>query len=1567
MSNYRLWVRLIVVSITLCWGIGQSSVPSLAVVQSPQRNNTTIAEKAMKRITPAQRQEAAKRFKAARAAARKVALQKQADGLLTAPSAMEMPVPVGEVPHYFGPYPNYANSPLPSGAVTSITVEDGGSGYTAPAVAIEDVYGMGAGATATATVVAGVITEITLTNGGSGYYSPIVFIDDATGEDAEATAKIGGVLTGGIRKFLDSLPGLNIAGINNLNQYIPVAIPDTDLYPGCDYYEIELGQYTEQLHTDLSPTTLRGYRQTNTADANVSQFHYLGPLIIAKRDVPVRIKFTNNLPTGADGDLFLPVDTTVMGAGMGPLDMPGMPGMKEMYTQNRATLHLHGGFVPWISDGTPHQWTTPANENTQYPRGVSVQNVPDMPDPGDGSLTFYYNNQQSARLQFYHDHAYGITRLNVYAGEAAGYLITDQVEADLINGTNNSGVNPGLVQVLPDVGIPLIIQDKTFVDVNTIGYQDPTWRWGSMPGMPMDGDLWLPSVYMPGQNPEDLSGANAFGRWQYGPWFWPPTTGITHPPVPNPYYQPDPNLPNYAPWEPSVMPNMPSPSMGMEAYMDTPLVNGTVYPFMEVDPKAYRFRILNAANDRFFNLHFYVADPAVTTIDGRINTEVKMVPAVQTPGYPATWSIDGREGGVPDPTTAGPAWIQIGTEGGFLPAPTVINNQPINWNMNATAFNVGNVSDHSLLLGCAERADVVVDFTPYAGKTLILYNDAPAAFPALDPRYDYYTGNPDLTDSGGAPTTQPGYGPNTRTIMQIRVSGTPSAAPLPTNYYNPAILSNLQSAFAKTDTKSGVFEVSQDPIIVPQQVYNSAYNLNLPFSVVRDYVRIFESSKTFTPMGSATPVTIPFQPKAIQDEMGESYDVEYGRMGGFLGLERPSTNNITQNFMLYGYASPPVDILQDSMTPLGTLGDGTQIWKITHNGVDTHPIHFHLVNVQLINRVAWDGALMPPDPNEIGWKDTVRVNPLEDTIVAMRPVAPTQPFDVPNSIRLIDPTMPEGAPLMSPPGGFIDPDANPIVTNGVEGLMLNHYVNFGWEYVWHCHILSHEEMDMMHSLAFAVAPNAPTDLIANESGAGTDKKVDLFWTDNSHNETNFTIQRAGDVNFTSDLTTIALVGENVTTYTDPIGDTNQAFFYRVCASNVVGDTTVFAEPSVGFPVKSADSAFTNTAQSGEIIIPAAPTSLTAAINVPKQVTLSWTDNATNESGFVIERSTNGGAFVQIAAPGSNANTGTVSITDTTVVAKMTYSYRIKAVRGPVSSAYTNTATITLAAVPAAPSNLTASANTPERVTLTWMDNATNESGFIIQRSTNGGAFVQIATPGKRSRTGSVSYTDTNVVPNTNYSYRVAAASTGGISAFTNTVSVRTLNLLGTPPTNLTAAISAPRQVTLTWTDNSTSETGFVIERSANGGAFVQIAAPGPRANTGTVTYTDTTVLAKTTYSYRVKAVNGAFSTAYTNTATVTLAAVPAAPSNLTAVANSSLQVTLTWMDNATNESGFIIQRSTNGGAFVQIAAPGKRSRTGSFSYIDNSTAPNTSYRYRVAAVSTGGTSAFSNTANVTTP
>lgn len=1192
----------------------------------------------------------------------------------------------GGVPHYFGPYPNYANSPMPRGPITSLALTSGGSGYSgALTVTITDTYGTGSGATATATQTGGVVDSITLVNPGIEYTAPVVTIVGATGSGATATASIGeaaGSLVGGIKKFVDPLPD------------IPVAVPDQTTYPaggagytsapavsitdgtgtgasatatvvggkvtkvdvvnggsgyssrpvitflgggtttnlaigkakvvdgiitaidlvGCDYYEIELGEYAAQMMNAGQPATkLLGYRQVNMNDPpqNANVFSYLGPLIVADRDRPVRIKFINSLSTGGNGDLFLPVDTTVMGSGEGPnmamaesatlvaggptvmittmdphnfqagqkvklrgfapeayngdfvvlasglttttlsVTLKSNPGVDattaghvhEMYTENRASLHLHGGNVAWISDGTPHQWTTPAGENTHYPKGVSTRNVPDMPDPGDGSMTFFYSNQQSARLMFYHDHSYGITRLNVYAGEAAGYLVTDQVEKDMIEGTNVAAINVNPPKsVLPDIGIPLVIQDRTFVDADTINAQDPTWNWGTMPGQANTGDLWYPHVYMPNQNPKDISGMNAFGRWHYGPWFWPPTQDIAFPPIPNVYH----DL-----WDYKEMPATPNPSMAMEAFMDTPVVNGKAYPYLEVDPKTYRFRILNAADDRFVNLQLYLADPAVTTEDGRVDTEVKMVPAFATAGFPEQWPTDGRDGGVPDPATRGPSFIQIGTEGGFLPAPVVLPNVPVGWNLDQTNFDFGNVNQGTLILGTAERADVLVDFSNYAGKTLILYNDAPAPFPAIDPRYDYYTGKPDQTDTGGTPTTQAGYGPNTRTIMQIRVRDVAPA--------DPYDLATLNAVFAKGPDpgKRGVFEASQDEVIVPQAEYNSAYNRgDLPAD---PYIRIFEGKKTFTTL-SGDSVTLDLEPKAIQDEMGETYDTQYGRMSAMLGLQLPVVAGV-QQFTMYTYPSPPVEIVKDAIygTPIGATGDGTQIWKITHNGVDTHTIHVHLYNAQLINRVAWDNAVRVPDSNELGWKETFRVNPLQDTFIALRPVTPTAPFEVPNSERLIDPTMPDGHPLMTPPGGFKDPNGNPVA-------ILNHVVNYGWEYVWHCHLLAHEEMDMMHSQAVAVAPRAPSDLTAKPGGS-----VFLKWTDNSNTETGFIIERALDQNFATGLTTFT-VGANVVTYHDTTALSGPRYYYRVMATNTVGDAS-----TAGFPTKTASSAPSNVA------------------------------------------------------------------------------------------------------------------------------------------------------------------------------------------------------------------------------------------------------------------------------------------------------------------------------------------------------------------------------------------------------
>jgi FtsP/CotA-like multicopper oxidase with cupredoxin domain len=794
---------------------------------------------------------------------------------------------------------------------------------------------------------------------------------------------------------------------------------------------------------------------------------------------------------------------------------------------------------------------------------------------------------------------------------------------------------------------------------------------------------------------------NQYGRWAYGPWFWPPTTNVEHGPIANPYFDPacDPDLG----WcEPPLMPGVPFLSMGMESFNDTPVVNGTVYPTLTVQPKAYRFRVLNAANDRFFNLSLYQAVDANGVLCDANNPN----PAVESTGVACTEvQLNPAEvaAALEDPTvfptpvagTEGPAWIQIGTEAGFLPAPVVIPAQPTTWVNDPTVFNAGNVDQHSLLIGSAERADVVVDFSAYAGQTLILYNDAPAAFPARDPRYDYYTGNGDYRETGGASSTLPGYGPNTRTVMQIKVAAAPPA---------PFDLDALTNAWQATSLGGqGVFETGQNPIIVGQGAYNSAYGTSFQNNGPRaGLAQIYDTSLTFdTLLGPQ--LTMSFRPKMIQDEMGEAFEHEYGRMSGFLGVETPNAQAGLQNMILMPYPSPPTEILRGIVvdgtdtslvvTPIADADDGTQIWKITHNGVDTHPIHFHLYEVQLLNRVGWDGIIRKPDLNEIGWKETVRVSPLEDTIVALRPILPHHPFDVPNSVRLIDPTMHEGEYLANStqqealglPIFAFNPDGEPID-------IINHYVNFGAEYVWHCHILSHEEMDMMHAQVVGIAPEAPTGLTFVRAGSGPNQRYDLSWQDNSVNETAFVVERrvAGS---TGAWTTVATVPSTVLaipyvkandlgptlglrTYADPIGNTRTLYEYQVYAINVVGDVWDYSNPAFnnilvgGFPTLTLDSR--GDASSGV----AAPSGLTGSPVVKNRrtatVNLSWTDASNNETGFLIQRADNAGFSLGVVNATVASNVTTFA---QTVSPGRTYYYRVLAFSDAHQSAWSNTATV----------------------------------------------------------------------------------------------------------------------------------------------------------------------------------------------------------------------------------------------------------------------------------------------------
>jgi spore coat protein A len=673
-----------------------------------------------------------------------------------------------------------------------------------------------------------------------------------------------------LRKFLLPLPNL------------PTANPNTTIYAGTDYYRLAAVQFQQQMHPDLpNPTRLWGYMDLTTGRAA-----YVGPTIMATRNRPVVLQVTNMLPS----QHLLPVDATLMGANG---------------AQNRIAVHLHGGFSPWTMDGNPYSWFTPTGSvgATDGSAGMSFLNgVTGSP----GTAQYYYPNQQSARLLWFHDHALGTTRLNAYAGLAAAYLITDNVVNSLTSGSS---------PLVPPLSFttPLVLQEKSFKAVS-----DP---WGQ------PGDLWYASMYQvnvyppaPFSNSAPLPGP---GRWDQGP----PANGFT------------------------ASGPLPEPSCVPEFFGDTPVLNGMAYPYLEVQPRRYRFVVLNASQSRFFNLSLFYENPLAA--------------------------------GEADMTNSGPEFLQIGNEGGLLPAPVVLNAPPKLLALDPSdpsgnTVLVGASDPRNLLLGPAERADFIVDFSScQPGDRLILYNDAPAPFPDGDSRNKYYTGDVDQSSIGGAPPTKLGQGPNTCTLMQFRVVALQGAAD-PLNFASTlSALSNpsgLPAAYANSHIPFGESDLSSA---------NATVHRNLTLNEDFDgYGRLIQRLGTDT--------KIP----GISDSYGRAYS--------------------------------------DSATEVANTG-ATELWDIYNNTGDTHPIHFHLVNVQVIGRTAFaavgdhfaspDSAFAAPDANEHGWKETVRMNPGEVTRVIMKFALPSVSFSVPASPR-----------------------------------------TGGNDYVWHCHILEHEEHDMMRPL-----------------------------------------------------------------------------------------------------------------------------------------------------------------------------------------------------------------------------------------------------------------------------------------------------------------------------------------------------------------------------------------------------------------------------------------------------------------------------------------------------------------------
>jgi predicted phage tail protein len=171
---------------------------------------------------------------------------------------------------------------------------------------------------------------------------------------------------------------------------------------------------------------------------------------------------------------------------------------------------------------------------------------------------------------------------------------------------------------------------------------------------------------------------------------------------------------------------------------------------------------------------------------------------------------------------------------------------------------------------------------------------------------------------------------------------------------------------------------------------------------------------------------------------------------------------------------------------------------------------------------------------------------------------------------------------------------------------------------------------------------------------------------------------------------------------------------------------------------------------------------------------------------------------------------------------------------------------------------------------------------------------------------------------------------------------------------------------LHWTDNSPNELGFVVERCVGTAAFCGANptsfVPLPPTGANVTSLADSGLLPGTTYSWRVRAFNAVGTSAYSNTLSATTLTGPAAPTNLRAT--YTLRVVLAWVDNASDETGYTIERCT--GAGCTGFAPIAHLEGNAFRYADPTAAPGTTYRYRVAATGPGGQSPYSNVVAVTT-
>ena len=313
-------------------------------------------------------------------------------------------------------------------------------------------------------------------------------------------------------------------------------------------------------------------------------------------------------------------------------------------------------------------------------------------------------------------------------------------------------------------------------------------------------------------------------------------------------------------------------------------------------------------------------------------------------------------------------------------------------------------------------------------------------------------------------------------------------------------------------------------------------------------------------------------------------------------------------------------------------------------------------------------------------------------------------------------------------------------------------------------------------------PGAPSGLTATPISSS---KIRINWTDNSNIETGFKVERKTGSSGT--WSQIAIVGANITTYTNSSLSQNTTYFYRVRAYNNTVNSAYSNEASATTPYAT----------------PAAPSNLTATAVSTSQIDLTWTDNSGVETGVKIERKTgSSGTWAQIATVGANVT----AYSNNGLTHGTTYYYRVRAYNVNVNSVYSNEAyATTLVATLEAPGSLTASPVSVTGIELQWVDNSTEESGFQVERKTEvESEWNEIA----QVPANSTSYTDELPGWSQTISYRVRAFNDMTVSDYSN---IATVVPLTAPQAAFTATpVSGSAPLTVQFTDQSTAGTGSIV-------------------------------------------------------------------------------------------------------------------------------------------------------------